>query len=172
MSNNVGIFSLVPITTNTFFSVDAMMFGGSTSNTNLFKAILANTNSYISSSSSTYLYTPSFLGGIRPTYDRVGFYGSSFNPSTYPNRYNGVTISGAAASLSSSNFQIDENGASIDVNYYFSPSTGNRDVSGIALTNTSAPNNFSVVYLQFNTGQTILANDPISMKLRWYLKRL
>lgn len=169
MSNDVGIFSSIP-TTNTWFSIDQVNFG--TSNTNLQKQILSNTNSYAINSANSFLYTPSFLGGIRPTYNRVGFYGSSFSPSVYPNRYNGVTISGTAASLSSSNFQINENGASIDVNYYFSPSTGNRNVSGIVLTNTSATNNFSVVYLQFNTGQTILANDPISMRLQWYLKRL
>lgn len=172
MSNDVGIFSSVPVTTNTFFSIDSTSFGGSSSNTNLYKQVLANTNSYLQSSATSYLYTPSFLGGIRPTYNRVGFYGSSFSPSTYPNRYNGAIISGTAATLSSSNFQISENGASIDVNYYFPPSTGNRNVSGIVLTNTSASNNHSVVYLQFNTGQTILANDPISMKLQWYLKRL
>jgi hypothetical protein len=173
MSNNIGIFGALGLQT-TYFSNDTFI-------TNAFpyyiyKSISSNSNTYTRDygiPGITSLYTYSFLGGRKPVYNAVGFYGSSFTPSTFPTKYNGATISGTAATLTSSNFQIDENGASIDVNYYFPPSLSNRNVSGILLNNQSSSTvHNGVVYLAFNSGQTILANDPISMKLRWYFRRL
>lgn len=173
MSDNRGLFGRTD-STNTYFSYDSAAFLFPRSN-NILKALNSNTNNYTVNDSSSNPFTSSFLGGYKPVYTNVGFYGNSFTPSTYPNRYPTATISGSAAQLSTQNLIINDSGASIDVNYYFPPSAFNRNVSGILLANPTYCGNCqndAAVYLQFNTPQTILANDPISMRINWSFKRL
>lgn len=76
-----------------------------------------------------------------------------------------------------SNFQLYESGASVDTTYYFPPAISSRVCSGILLNFRVNPTNQStmtngVPYILFDTPQTIPAQQPISMKLRWYMNRL
>jgi hypothetical protein len=80
--------------------------------------------------------------------------------------------------VTASDFQIADSGAQIDLNYYFPPSAAQRTCSGIFLNTFNNANTLrgnsqgSMVYLLFNTPQTIPAEQPMSMKLRWYFSRL
>jgi len=160
---------------NTFFTYD----GGQDSNRPymIYKPINSNSNSYDLNLNNPY-NSRSTLFGTPITYNQIGFWGQNFATGVYPQAYAGATISGAAAALNRQNFQIDDNGASIDMAYYFSPSATPRgSISGILLTkfNDGAETLQSrgTIYLLFNNRpQTIPANESISMKLKWYIKRL
>jgi hypothetical protein len=121
------------------------------------------------------------LFGIKANrYRNVGFYNSTYSPTrVYPFGFTGYIRQGPTGILSTSNFQLTDNGASIDVGYYFAASGAVRNVSGIYLTawydNAFVFPQFaqnSAIYLAFNTGQIIAANDAVSMKLRWSFNRV
>lgn len=148
----------------------------------LYKDINLNQNSYIvsctNSSSST---IENHLFGPRLIYRPV-FYGSggAFVPQEYPNRYPGATnipwASNSFAVPIANNLVVNENGGYMDVDYFFSPHTGNINASGIILTRGPQEINYpghvyAGIYLQFNTGQFIPATMPLSMKLRWFWNR-
>jgi hypothetical protein len=110
----------------------------------------------------------------------TGFYNSGYN-NTYTYQQTGQGNGGITTpfgSMTTSNFQIADSGAQIDLNYYFAPSAAQRTCSGIFLNTFNNANTVrgnsqgSIVYLLFNTPQTIPAEQPMSMKLRWYFSRL
>jgi hypothetical protein len=110
----------------------------------------------------------------------TGFYNSGYN-NTYTYQQTGQGNGGITTpfgSVTTSNFQIADSGAQIDLNYYFPPSAVQRTCSGIFLNTFNNANTVrgnsqgSMVYLLFNTPQTIPAEQPMSMKLRWYFSRL
>jgi len=147
----------------------------------IYKPIIATGNQYFTSNSSAYNQNSSLFGS-RTDYNNVGFWGQNFATGIFPEAYAIASTSGASAAVTRNNFQIDDNGASIDMAYYFPPSASPRaSISGIllsrfiptAFTDREAQQNRSMIYLLFNNRpQTIPAYESISMKLRWYIKRL
>jgi hypothetical protein len=172
-SNDVGLFGYMD---NTFIHLSYNAFNGNIGYS-WYKSISSNANSYVNNTSALYPGSHNIFG--TQLYNGNGFFGQAFTTGTYPTsaRAGTIAISGAAATLSRNNFQIDDNGASVDMSYYFSPSATQRDnISGILLSRYSEEgwnrNAYGLIYLLFNQPQNILANESISMKLRWSIKRL
>jgi len=187
-SNNTGIFGQIDAA-NTYIDNDIR----SSSTNGLQYSRQFDVNSNIGSWTTPLIVrTPNTYNGLfgfKPNppasqginrYRSVGFYNSTHSPTrAYPLGFTGYIRQGASGTLSTSNFQLTDNGASIDVGYYFPPSGAARNVSGIYLTAwydsafvTPQFAQNSAIYLAFNTGQIIAANDAVSMKLRWSFNRV
>jgi len=144
----------------------------------IYRPYNTNSNSYGISSTNTVYNSKFSLFGTPTSYNHIGFWGQNFTTGVFPQSYGGASISGAAATLNRQNFQIDDAGASVDMAYYFSPSASSRgSISGILLTKFNeaqeSTHNRGMIYLLFNNRpQTIPANESISMKLKWNVRRL
>jgi len=172
-TNDIGIFGYNADSSYTFFTLNSP--ASSISANQIYKLVNSNANSYTLQNSTSYPARFTLFG--TQSYNGVGFFGQGFATGIYPFKYAGATISGSAATISRSNFNIDDNGASIEMNYYFPPSATQRsNISGIVLTRYADAGegniNFGGVYLLFNQPQNILANEPISMKLNWSVRRI
>lgn len=138
--------------------------------------------SFPSQPSYTYATFNTLFGNIVSPQCRAAFITGYFN-SGFGQRYQWQQTNNQYSTATSvptvGNFQAYESGASIDVNYYFPPTSTNRTCSGIFLNFLAIPGNNGegtyengIPYIIFDTPQTIPAQQPISMKLRWYMNRL
>jgi hypothetical protein len=189
VGNPSGIFS---IPTNTSLvpqiSVNTTFAGGLDQTFYRWRNYQSNSSGYSTVNLTlNYNYNNQILGlfGTSINNDRsigffTGFYNSGYGD-TYTYQQTGQTngaITAPFASVTASDFQIADSGAQIDLNYYFPPSAAQRTCSGIFLNTFNNANTLrgnsqgSMVYLLFNTPQTIPAEQPMSMKLRWYFSRL
>lgn len=122
-------------------------------------------------------------GGFTSPYIKPAFiigyfnsgYGNIFRRQQVLNQADNVNL----AAVSANNFQLYDSGASVDLNYYFPPSSQSRTCSGIFFNLVEQPSSFpsitvpnGIVYMNFDTPQTIPAQQPMQMRLRWYMNRL
>lgn len=178
-TSDVGIFGYTD-GTNMFMTFDAWQAWDYAVVT-IYKPMIQTGNQYWTTTSNIYPMRNALFGS-RTDYNQIGFWGQNFSTGIFPQAYSAAQVSGTVATLNRENFQIDDGGASIDMAYYFPPSASPREsISGILLSkfipNQAGANENaqlrSMIYLLFdNRPQTIPANESISMKLKWYIKRL
>jgi len=103
--------------------------------------------------------------------NNIGFFDSAHNPVNYSNSRITYTPSGPLATVSFSNLQQTDAFSSIDGIYSFPSHPSSRTVGGIYLWHHSDTNSNTAIYYKFNTAQTIPANTPITVKIRWIFNR-
>lgn len=103
--------------------------------------------------------------------NNIGFFDSTHSPVNYSNSRITYTPSGPLATVSFSNLQQTDAFSSIDAIYSFPSHTSSRTVGGIYLWHHSDTNSNTAIYYKFNTAQTITANTPITVKIRWIFNR-
>jgi len=145
---------------------------------------LGNTNAYaykdftVDSTSTTLVGNdPSTYGAFQNIFgtaawaNKIGFFDSAHTPNNYSNARSTYTASGPLATVSFSNLQQTNTFSSIDGIYSFPSHPSSRIVGGIYLWHHSDTNSNTAIYYKFNSNQTIPANTPITVKIRWIFNR-
>jgi hypothetical protein len=145
---------------------------------------LGNTNAYVyrdftvdSSTTTVNSDDPLTYGAFQNIFgtatwlNNAGFFDSAHTPANYPNPKLSYTASGPLANVSFSNLQQTSTFSSIDAIYSFPSHPSSRSVGGIYLWHHSNTASNTAIYYKFNNNQTIPANTPITVKMRWRFNR-
>jgi len=145
---------------------------------------LGNTNVHVfrdftqNSTSTTTDNDPSTYGAFQNIFgtalwaNQIGFFDGSHTPVNYPNKRITYIPVGPLGTLSISNLQQTATSSSIDATYYFSGHTSSRVVGGLYLWYHDNTNSNSAIYYKFNSNQTIPANTPVTLKIKWIFNRI
>jgi len=169
-SNKIGITSLISGSgvnqTNTYIPL------GNGENNYAYRDFTLNSNNTtVSNINLGSVSTFSDVFGLSPYSNKIGFFGTNHNPVDYPTGRLAYDILGDPGSITKTSLSQNDNSSSIDVAYAFPPSTSDRQVAGIYLSYNDDLNSKSAIYYKFNTPQTIQADVPIGMFLRWTFNR-